>query len=437
MKTDIDIKERIITIILAVMILIVPTLVISIDNDIFSFAKDIVLVFCSVVLLFLMLFNYKKFFIDKKDILILIFAGLIFISTILSSNFKISVFGQNRRFEGLLSIYSYIIVYFAAKKFLNFNNKKALLYIFYTLYLFVGILGILQYFIKLPDKTFLNLFQENQVFGTFGNINFMGSFLCIGLPIFIVLFITKKDKMSFVISNILFFDLIACRTRSAWLAAAIVFSFIFIYTIIKKDKKYFLRTLIIILCFSGILLYLFLPRKVMNGKGEATIVNTGVFQKFKNTSNEIEDIRKNGLKDYTGTYRAMIWRTTLNLIKKYPVFGVGIDNLTLGIFQNETEDAIEFIKRTNSIIDKAHNEYLQIAATTGIPSLIIYLVFIFLILKEKFKMLLKNNYIFALFASILCYLIQAFFNISTVGIAPLFWIAIGLIDNKHFIDEVE
>ena len=134
MKTDI--KDKIITIILAIMILIVPTLVISIDNDIFSLAKVIVLNLCSVVLLFLMLFNYKRFFIDKKDILILIFAGLIFISTILSVDFKISLLGQNRRFEGLLTIYSYIIVYFAAKKFLNFKNKKTVVTLIFMLALF-------------------------------------------------------------------------------------------------------------------------------------------------------------------------------------------------------------------------------------------------------------------------------------------------------------
>ena len=32
------------------------------------------------------------------------------------------------------------------------------------------------------------------------------------------------------------------------------------------------------------------------------------------------------------------------------------------------------------------------------------------------------------------YLVQAFFNISTIGIAPIFWFCLGIIDNKNIIE---
>jgi hypothetical protein len=43
------------------------------------------------------------------------------------------------------------------------------------------------------------------------------------------------------------------------------------------------------------------------------------------------------------------------------------------------------------IVDKAHNEYLQLAITAGIPALLIYLWFIGLILKNSVKSYLRNE----------------------------------------------
>ena len=89
--------------------------------------------------------------------------------------------------------------------------------------------------------------------------------------------------------------------------------------------------------------------------------------------------------------------------------------------------------RTGKDIDKAHNEYLQIAATIGIPALIVYLSFLSLILFPKMKEMFKNKLLFILVLTIICYLTQAFFNISTIGVAPLFWMLLGIIDNKEMI----
>ena len=33
---------------------------------------------------------------------------------------------------------------------------------------------------------------------------------------------------------------------------------------------------------------------------------------------------------------------------------------------------------------------------------------------------------------IIAYLVQAFFNISTIGVAPIFWFLLGLIQNEDF-----
>ena len=185
-----------------------------------------------------------------------------------------------------------------------------------------------------------------------------------------------------------------------------------------KNKEYLKRTAILFVCFALIFTYLF------------TVKSSFVKTKVKTISNEVKVATTQGVNEKMGSNRIQIWRITIDLIKKYPIFGVGTDNLKSALHNNLTTDYIEFIERTKVGIDKAHNEYLQIAVTLGIPALVVYLVFIVLVLKGKEKQIFNNLNIFIIYSSIICYLVQAFFNISTIGIAPLFWFALGLIDNK-------
>ncbi len=104
-----------------------------------------------------------------------------------------------------------------------------------------------------------------------------------------------------------------------------------------------------------------------------------------------------------------------------------------GIVKNVTDESFEYIKSHNAIPDKAHNEYLQIAVTLGIPALMVYVIFLGMIIFPNFKYIFKQKYRFILLSIIGSYLVQAFFNISTIGIAPLFWFVLGIIDNKNII----
>lgn len=410
-------KERIITIILTILIIVLPMAIMPSINNYYNIPKVIVLLLGGALLLIFLLANYKKLEIDKKDILLLAFAMIIFISTMLSKDFKISVLGEEKRYEGMLTLFTYILIYFCTKKFLNYKNEKNLLKVFYVIYIPICVLGVLQYYIKIPNKNLYPIFNKG-VCGTFGNTNFIGSFLSLGIPIFTILYIIKGKKLSFITSLLVFFCLIACGARSSWATFAFFVFILLIYLIKMKNKEYLKRTVILFVCFALIFTYLF------------TVKSSFVKTKVKTISNEVKVATTQGINKKMGSSRIQIWRITINLIKKYPIFGVGTDNLKNSLHRNMTDDYEEFIKRTNTTIDKAHNEYLQIAATLGIPALVIYLVFIVLVLKGKEKQIFNNSNIFIIYSSIICYLVQAFFNISTIGVAPLFWFALGLIDNR-------
>ena len=103
-----------------------------------------------------------------------------------------------------------------------------------------------------------------------------------------------------------------------------------------------------------------------------------------------------------------------------------------GLDKNVHIDNILFIFDTHQFIDKAHNEYLQIAATIGIPAMIVYLAFLAQILSSQKKKIFKDNATFILVIPIISYIVQAFFNISTIGVAPIFWALLGLLQNLPF-----
>ena len=86
-------------------------------------------------------------------------------------------------------------------------------------------------------------------------------------------------------------------------------------------------------------------------------------------------------------------------------------------------------------VDRAHNEYLHIAVSSGIPALISYLVFTFLCLKKGFKLMKKDVRYLPYFTALSAYLVQAFFNISIVSVAYIFWIFLGINTNEDLFKE--
>lgn len=412
-------KKKLITIILTILI-IALVLAIMPGSATYTLPKVYILLVGSGILLVLMFFNYKNFTLDVKDYLLIIFAVLTFISTILSSNVKTSILGTKGRWEGMLAIYAYIIIYFCAKKFLEYKNSKTILNILYGIYIPVCILGIAQHYINFPTNALYPIFNK-QVCGTFGNSNFMGSFLSIGIPIFIITYIIKGNKLSFITSLLTFFVLVACRARSGWIAFAAFGIILIIYLIKQKDKKYIKRTIILFICFALLFTMLYIPKK--------SIVRNKVSQ----VKSDIQTVKTSGIDNQLGSSRIEIWKISLELILKYPLFGVGTDNLKDGITNNLTQTSREFIRRTESLIDKAHNEYLQIAVTIGIPALFIYLAFLATITLPKLKDIFKREKTFLILSIIISYLVQAFFNISVIGVAPLFWIVLGIADNEKIV----
>ena len=123
-----------------------------------------------------------------------------------------------------------------------------------------------------------------------------------------------------------------------------------------------------------------------------------------------------------------LWETgakkSLTLIKEHPLLGVGPDRMAG--YQRARDD----LKIDG--IDKSYNEYLFIAATRGVPSLLVYIALLAATAVKLFKGMKEFSadrekwFRPAVLTAVLAYLIQAFFSASAVASAPYFWLLAGL-----------
>lgn len=151
---------------------------------------------------------------------------------------------------------------------------------------------------------------------------------------------------------------------------------------------------------------------------------------------DIKNVRKIGFEglETLASSRGYIWSRTLPLIMDKPLLGHGPDTFAAYFPQYDIIGKYNnYEGRMWEIIDKPHNLYLQIAFSTGIPSLIAFLVFIGMYCISSVKVYFNNKYTdissiigVGIFVAIVSYLITGMLNDSVVSVAPVFWVLLGI-----------
>ena len=429
-------KNKVINKTIYVIIFLVPLLMLpsQLDSVPSNILKYITLLICGSILLVMLFLKRRELKFDLIDKTLMAFYILMVISTIFSMDIMKSIFGERNRYEGLLTFTVYFLTYYCGKYYFYYN-KKLKTFSIITICI-TCIIGILQYYNIFPLYYIYDIFgipyRPGFASSTFGNTNFFGSFLAMIVTCFMALYIVKKKKSYLVISYLSFYMLILSMTRSAWVGFALASIFGIIYIIINRTKEVIKRAIHILIGFVVIFVWLLFTPSIITDALPYYSQTMSLQNRLGLMSNELQMAIEDGeLDNEFGSHRIRIWRMTLKAIAVHPLLGSGPDTLAYSLLYNATEDAIEFIEVTNTYADKAHNEYLQIAATMGIPALIVYMAFVTQILAKN-KNMFKDNSTFILMIPIIAYLVQAFFNISTIGVAPIFWLLLGLIQNREF-----
>lgn len=131
--------------------------------------------------------------------------------------------------------------------------------------------------------------------------------------------------------------------------------------------------------------------------------------------------------------RGYIWSRSIPMLDNYLLNGAGADNYPIAFPQDDFVAKLKAFPNTNTVVDKPHNMYLQIAINTGVISLLALLVVWGIYIFTSLKIFSKNTFDsldkfvgVSCFLSVLGYLITGIFNDHIVSVSPLFWIILGI-----------
>jgi O-antigen ligase len=288
------------------------------------------------------------------DMPIILFGIIIMISTITSINPT----GSFRDLAIHLSGLGFLFVMVNSIRDLEDFNKVVTILVFSAT--LVALYGLYQYVVGVEmDPAWVDT-ENNQgvttrIYSVFGNPNILAEYLLMTIPMSVGLFWHSKKlskKVIFLGSTlIMMLALVLTLSRGAWVGIAMA-ALIFI---ILVDK----RILLSIIPLSLGAVYL-LPQTILN-----RIVSIG------------------NLQDSSNAYRIEMWGITADIIRDNWMVGVGFGHLP---FKQTFETYIRTLPTYH-----AHNTYLQIAAEIGIPGLIAFLFFIFILFKYGIHKLIKNE----------------------------------------------
>lgn len=337
-------------------------------------ALDIIVFLLSVIGLLKLKFKFKKpaFLIPALIFILIALLSLLLTPLSLASAEYLTALSYTGRFFIYL-LFSWLIFSGAFPKI-----QKNLGEIFTFAGISLAVLGLLQ-LIFFPDLRFLTVAGWDPHYfrnvSTFFDPNFAGAFFVLAL----ILLMSDKSRLTPLFFGILYFALLTTFSRSSYamfLISGLTFSFI------KKSKKYALITLILF-----------------------TFLLFG-FQIYNRLVAEPRNISR----EKSASFRLSTWQQGFAIFGKNPVLGIGFNAYRYGIKEFNLGDE-NFLKSHGS--SSNDSSLLFVASTTGIIGLLVYLYFLFSLIKTKDKIVI---------ASILGLLIHSVFANSLFYPPILTWI---------------
>jgi putative inorganic carbon (HCO3(-)) transporter len=353
------------------------------------------------------------------------------LSTIFSIAPRLSIFGDIWRLESVVTLLAYVALVFIFSGFVASAQQAEQLVA--GLLISAGLIalyGIVQYLGYNVTEHFDPLFRHNRINSTIGNANFLGKFLAFVSPLFLACYLTTHGIVKKVLLGcgmiVCLCTLFLTFTRASWLGVLCA-SIIFVSTAGRSllwEKRKMIATLMIIMLFFCLIVVLCAAAQKDNLQGQRIFA---IRERILSTL----DLQKG---PGTAT-RLFVWKKVIRLILQRPIIGYGPDTHVIPMSSFNQEYIRTFHDRV--IIDRAHNNYLDIAVGQGLLGLGSYLavVLTFLIwLRRRMvaeqapaRRLLSCG----IFAAFCGYLVNDFFIFSVVSVSPTFWSLMGLTFALH------
>lgn len=372
--------QKIIFILFAILFFFVPLILWPYTSEVFEFNKMVLVYLLTILIVSAWLARTvlaQKIIFRRTllDIPLLAFLGSQIISTILSIDPQTSIFGYYSRFNGgLLSTICYSLLYWA---FVSNLDRKHTLFIIHTSLFsatIVAVYGVLEHFGI--DKDVWVQDVQSRVFSTLGQPNWLSAWLIALIPITWALGLNEKFSIKskifwlyFSLSTLFFITLLFTKSRSGLLAFGLTYV-IFWSVTIWKFRKESLKPFIII---SSSLLIISLIIGTQYTPSIGQLLNKGAASPSVALAKDGPALEVGGTE--SGTIRRIVWKGAIDVWKNYPITGSGVETFAYSYYKARPKEH-NLVSEWDFIYNKAHNEYLNIAATSGSLGLLSYLALI-------------------------------------------------------------
>lgn len=301
--------------------------------------------------------------LPRSSGVLLLFLAWVLLAALFSPDRNASLWGVYGHLEGVWGYVGYALAFFLAVRV--YQKDQAI----DSLALGVVVAGAVVSAYGLMQFLGLDVFSwgeipfgTTRIFSTFGNPTYLATFLVAVIPLALTGAIkvdtTRMRRAYLSALGVVFMGLTLTFTRSAWIAAVVQLLLIVITTrplISNKKHKWMIAAIIIIACVMTFMLV------ALSGGGSQTA------KRITSTFNTSEGS--------VGS-RVEIYKVAVKAIIEHPILGVGPDRFRYIFAQLRTTKYI-IQKMHPQTPDDAHNYFLNLAATLGLPGLALFIIFFF------------------------------------------------------------
>ena len=196
-------NKKIINLLLCSIICIMPFIIIPNTKQPYITGKVIYIYFAVITIILFSIIDRIKIVINLEEKIILIFLLSLIVATIFSIDVETAIVGKTGRYEGLLMLISYIILFYIASKYLNPLLKVINILSFFSC--IMSIYTIIQFYgVDYISKYILPNLDGYPISATIGNRNYIGTYCLLFLIINIAIYLKNEYKINFLFSVVLF-----------------------------------------------------------------------------------------------------------------------------------------------------------------------------------------------------------------------------------------
>jgi O-antigen ligase len=395
-----------------VLIFITPLLMSNQTSEMFEFPKILIIYVIAFTVFALWLIDFiihrRSVRIPSLVVVVGVFLASQMLATATSVDIHTSIFGYYGRFNGgLLSIIAYCILFFVALQTFDRKTFYTLLKVSLAASMVVLLWGLpgrllgvdmscILYRGEFSTACWTNEFRpQERMFSTLGQPNWLGVYLT--MHVFMGLFLwirktqvtfrdmikpTKRTILYGIYTLLVAFGVVLTGSRSSemGLFGGLV-ALILIY-LWKRGKKAHVKILAILIILN--------------------VIVFGAWYAYRLSDSKTDKIT------HSGTIRLIVWEGALKLASRYPLTGTGPETFAYTYFLTRPEAHNNTTER-DLIYNKAHNEFLNFLATTGLIGFSAYIFMLFMMIRP----LLQSKEGSILAGGIIAMSIANFFGFST------------------------